>query len=99
MSSQVLTTGLMQQTYTNAIIYSACTLGLIFAAFTTNQILKYKMDPSLVKVQKLSAEELQKIKENGMPEVNADEEGLEPSGPPQTPEACFQLMERIAKII
>jgi len=46
------------------------------------------MTADKVKVQKLSEEEIQKMKDNGVEKL-----------PPQTSEECFTLMEKIAKLI
>jgi hypothetical protein len=85
MSEPTLATAdLMATTYTNGIIYSCCGLGLAWAAYTTNQILTMKMDPSKVKVQQLSEQEKQKLKEqNVLIAPKDDTEGMpEIGGPP-----------------
>ena len=97
--SSTLSPELMETTWTNAIIYTACGLGLAFSIITTRQITSMKMDPSKVKVQILTAEEIEKIKSQNLVKENADDEGMMDNGPPQTPEACFVLMEKIAKTI
>lgn len=78
----------MGTTHSEWIIYSMCVLAISWAAVQTLLITRMEMVSSRVKVHILEDKELLR-----------DDEGQASADIPQTPEACFDLMKKIAEKI
>lgn len=94
----------MQITHSAWIVYSMCSLGLIWAITQTVLIMTYKMDPNKVKASVHAQPDFNKgltDMENRMSELTGKKssESLVRVDVPQTPEACFNMMKHIAETI